>query len=459
MAAHPQIPDGVSSRSRHAIADETGGIGIYGLFIFATIASVVGLSMDVANAYKVKSEMQVAVDAAAHAALVTRFRDGRIKAIDNAVATGRNDLSSSGAETAIVTSDVVFGHWNTETATFTPDSSSTEAVMVTARRNKARGNAVSTFVSSFVGLTNWEVTAAAVAETYRPSCLREGFVADKAVDIQSNNGFAAGFCIHSNAGIKINSNNTFEAGTIVSLPTLDGLQVSASGFKTNNGLLDALRESFYKIRILNRITDITAALEAGDPAQLGHFSAGGVSGSHTYLKTPGVVNVTVSGGVLDPSQLTKGRIHRLVCSGTVKMKQDATYSEVAILSPCPIQFATGSKFEDVLMVTKSTASDSFKGPSGNGGTKMNFGKDDDCADGGGVQLVTPGGIKLAAGMNVYGSQFLAAGDIQFAANADGIEGISLVSGGRIDGTSNMKMGFCGSGLNSNFEVDYYRLAY
>lgn len=123
MAAHPQIPDGVSSRSRRAIADETGGIGIYGLFIFATIASVVGLSMDVANAYKVKSEMQVAVDAAAHAALVTRFRDGRIKAIDNAVATGRNDLSSSGAETAIVTSDVVFGHWNTETATFTPDSS------------------------------------------------------------------------------------------------------------------------------------------------------------------------------------------------------------------------------------------------------------------------------------------------------------------------------------------------
>ena len=277
--------------------------------------------------------------------------------------------------------------------------------------------------------------------------------------IQSNNGFAAGFCIHSNAGIKINQNNTFEPGTIVSMPTLDGLQVSASGFRQNNGLLDALRESFYQIRVLNRITDITNALAAGDPAMLGNYSAGGVATSHVYLKTPGVLSVTVSGGVLDPAQLTKGRIHRLNCSGTVKVKQDATYSEVAILSPCPIQFATGTKFEDVLMVTTSTATDSFKGPSGNGGTKMKFGKDDDCAEGGGVQLVTPGGIKLAAGMNVYGSQFLAAGDIQFAANADGIEGISLVSGGRIDGTSNMRMGFCGSGLSDNFEVDYYRLAY
>lgn len=330
---------------------------------------------------------------------------------------------------------------------------------VTARRSKARHNAVSTFVSSFVGLTDWEVTAAAVAETYRPSCLREGFVADKGVDIQSNNGFAAGFCIHSNTGIKINQNNTFEPGTIVSMPSLDGLQVAASGFRQNNGLLDALRESFYKIRILNRITEITAALESGDLTRVSDYSAGGVSQSHLYLKTPGVVEVTVAGGVLDPAQLTKGRIHRLNCTGTVKMMQDVTYSEVAILSPCPIQFATGSKFEDVLLVTKSTATDSFKGPSGNGSTKMNFGKNDGCANGGGAQLVTPGGIKLAAGMNVYGSQFLAAGDIEFAANADGIEGISLVSGGQINGTSNMKMGFCGSGFNDNFEVDYYRLAY
>ncbi len=448
-----------SAPVRRAAADETGGIGIYGLFVFATIACVVGLSMDVANAYKVKSEMQVAVDAAAHAALVTRFRDGRVKAIDNAVATGRQDLSSSGAQSAIQATDVVFGHWNTDTATFTPDPASTEAVMVVARRSKARGNAVSTFVTSFVGLTNWEVTAAAVAETYRPSCLREGFVADKGVDIQSNNGFAAGFCIHSNTGIKINSNNTFEAGTIVSMPSVDNLQTPTSGFRTNNGLLDALRESFYKIRILNRITEITAALDSGDPSGLRNYSAGGPSGSHAYLTTSGVVNVTVSGGVLDPAQLTKGRIHRLVCSGTVKMMQDATYTQVAILSPCPIQFATGTKFEDVLLVTKSTATDSFKGPSGTGGTKMNFGKDDDCRDGGGVQVVTPGGIKLAAGLNAYGAQFLAAGDIQFAANADGIEGISLVAGGRIDGTSNMSMGFCGSGYADNFEVDYYRLAY
>ena len=162
MAKFSRLLGKTRQTARRAARDETGGIGIYGLLVFAPIASVVGLSMDVANAYKVKSEMQVAVDAAAHAALVTRFRDGRIKAIDNAVGTAHMGLSASGAESAIEASDVVFGHWNPDTRTFTADPNSTSAVMVVARRNKARNNAVSTFISSFVGLTNWEVTAAAV---------------------------------------------------------------------------------------------------------------------------------------------------------------------------------------------------------------------------------------------------------------------------------------------------------
>ena len=58
----------------------------------------------------------------------------------------------------------------------------------------------------------------------------------------------------------------------------------------------------------------------------------------------------------------------------------------------------------------------------------------------------------------FGGQILALGDILFTANADGIEGASFVAGGNVEGTSNMTMGFCGNGMEDNFEAEYFRLA-
>ena len=60
-------------------------------------------------------------------------------------------------------------------------------------------------------------------------------------------------------------------------------------------------------------------------------------------------------------------------------------------------------------------------------------------DGGGAQIITWGGFDVAAGLEMYGSQIIAAGPIAFAANADGIQGASMVSGETIDGTSNMSL--------------------
>ena len=71
--------------------------------------------------------------------------------------------------------------------------------------------------------------------------------------------------------------------------------------------------------------------------------------------------------------------------------------------------------------------------------KLKVGRDDSCA--------------------ADGSQLLALGDIEFTANADGIEGASFIAGGTISGTSNMIMGFCNhAGMERNFEAEYFRLA-
>ncbi len=74
-------------------------------------------------------------------------------------------------------------------------------------------------------------------------------------------------------------------------------------------------------------------------------------------------------------------------------------------------------------------------------------------------MVTKGGVAFAAKVNIYGSQIIAAGDIPMTANADGIEGVALVAGGKLDVTSNGTFGFCdGAGMENNFEAAYFRMA-
>lgn len=441
-------------RKQRFIQETDGAMGIYGLILFLTICIFCGLSLDVANAYKVRSIVQVAADNAGHTALVTRLRDGHDQAIQNAVDVASENLGKVNIGGVITEDDIEFGVWDPDTRVFTPDPSSISAVKVVAHRDRARGNGVTTFLLSAAGLSAWDVATVSVFETYRPGCLREGFVAQLQVDIQSNNGFENGFCIHSNTSISINQNNYFEAGTIVSMPDLDNLQIAASGFKKNSGLLEALRESFYKIRVLNRIDDIIKAMETGDLSALKTMTAAGSDAGLSYITS--AIPVSINSCNVTMSNLTTGRIHKITCANTLSLS--GNFVDVAIVTSAPIQFAHGTAFENAVIATKSTDAMSFKGPSGQN-KKLTFGKDDGCKPGGGVQLVTKGGAHFAAGLNMYGAQILAAKPINFAANADGIEGVSMISADTVSGTSNMRMGFCGTGMDNNFEVDYYRLAY
>ena len=70
-----------------------------------------------------------------------------------------------------------------------------------------------------------------------------------------------------------------------------------------------------------------------------------------------------------------------------------------------------------------------------------------------------GGVNFPANLSVYGSQIIAQLKIDFEANANGVEGVSMVAGGEIDSTSNMNMGFCnGAGMEHTFQAEYFRMA-
>jgi Flp pilus assembly protein TadG len=420
---------------------EGGASTAWGLFSLAVMALVAGYAIDVSNVMTQRTHLQTAVDAVAHSALVTRELETSTVATTVALAMAERNLPAAHWGTAIRAEDVVFGTWDETLYEFTPDATSRSAVRVTARQTEALDNPVPVFLLQFAGLDSWDVVTDATFVTYHPTCLREGFVAEDVVDIQSNNSFSDGFCIHSNTYVSLNSNNYFEPGTVVSMPDLDDLELPNSGYKTNTGLREALREGSWNIRIVERISSIITGLSNYDLDYL-----------PSYISSTIKVNLSLT--TLTQLLSIEGRVHFYTCSGNKRLTidKDVTLKNMVLVTNCEIKFSAGVALEDAIVATTNTGSTSINAPSG-----LRLGKDDNCAAGGGAQILTMGSVHVASGLEMYGSQILAKDDIEFAANADGIQGAAMVAGGTISGTSNMSMGYCGDGMEGNFHAEYFKL--
>jgi Flp pilus assembly protein TadG len=449
----------VSAAVLRFLSREEGGITALSLQVFMASLVLGGLALDFGNGVASKTQLQVAADAAAHAAIYTRELHSPEEAKAAALQIAALNMPGGKYGNVLTTEDIKFGRWNPDTQVFTvDDANARDAVMVAVKRHKAKGNGVSTYLLGLVGFTAWDVTSETVFETYYPTCFREGFVAQDRVDMQSNGHFTSGFCIHSQNHVSVSSNNTFEPGVVVSMPDKRDIELPSSGFTSNTGLQPALRDGSYQIRILNRIDDIIRGIETDpfDP-QVG-IMAQGSQYYRSYITNASPVTIKAQGATsLDPAKFKTGRIHVMDCKNDQSHKQiGAGFSLVnmVLVTDCRLQFAAGAVIENAVIVTKNTDPKSFYASS-----DIVIGKDDNCAEGGDVQMVTLGGVEFAAKVNIYGSQILAAGDISMTANADGIEGVALVSGGKLDVTSNGAFGFCdGDGMNNNYAAAYFRLA-
>ncbi len=428
---------------RQFYSDESGGVTAFSMFILIGTLFVGGYAIDVGNVMTARTQLQIAADASAHAALLTRELKSEGEAIAAAHEIALLNMPESLFGTVLNDADIVFGEYDSNAQSFVPKSGSRGAVQVTTRRTLENGNEVATYLLRLVGLDDWNLTTTAIFTTYRPTCLREGFVAEGPVDVQSNNTYSNGFCIHSNSYVSLNSNNYFEPGTVVSMPNLDDIELPNSGFKTNTGLADALREGSWNIRIINRIDALISGLATFDPL---------------YLPSYITSNTKKGFSSRDVTQadLEEGRLHTYTCSGgaALTIKANVIVKNVVIVTSCDVKFEQGVQIISSVIATTSTSSKSMSASSG-----LQVGLNDDCAVGGGSQLVTAGSMSFPSDLQIYGSQLLAKNDISFSANADGIQGAAIVAGGTISGTSNMAMGFCGAGMDANFNAEYFKLAY
>ena len=428
--------------------DETGSASVAGLMFTVVFATLGAVAVDITNLYAARTHLQVAADQAAHAALYNRnYMDAdtaKTRALDVVLAT----LPSDRYGAALTEENIEFGYYSRVTGFFTVDEASNQAVRVRTSFLEERTNAVSTYLFKLVGYDSFDVATQAIYTTYRPACMREGFVAEDYVDIQSNNGFTSGFCIHSNTYVSLNSNNYFEPGTVVSMPDLQNLDLPKSGFETNEGLRAALRQSQMNIRILDRIDGIIARFQRPTSDLIGRD----IPDIPAYITN--LVPVRLNSRTITSETLVPGFIYHLSCSGkSVTINANTPLRGVVVVAPCEIKFANNSTVEDAIIISTDTGDNSINSPSG-----LQLGRNDNCAEGGGVQVITKGGMNFASDLSMYGSQLIAEGDIEFAANANGIQGASIISAATINGTSNMDMGFCGTGMEGNFEIDYFRLA-
>ncbi|MCA0042663.1 pilus assembly protein TadG-related protein [Celeribacter sp. ASW11-22] len=420
---------------------DNGSISIVAMLLFVAFAAFAAIGIDFAKLRSDRTLMQSTADAAAHAAIYMRELNDADTAKAAALEVVEAMMPFDDYKTVVSENDITFGDFDYETRSFTADEDAKGAVRVNIHRDEASGNGISTYLFKLVGIDTFDTNLDSVFVTYVPTCFIEGFVADEKVDIQSNNSYFNGFCIHANGGVSINSNNFFESGTVVSMTDLDDLELPQSGDESNDGLDEALREAAYRIRVVNRLPDMIDSLMAGEDTYL-----------QSYTTAP--FPVPVYGNQIDVSTLLPGLVYYLTCPGAKATLRGDYLEGVVLLTSCEVKFDQGIQIVDSLLVTTSTSKSSFNSPA-----SLVLGLDDDCAPGGGAVILTMGGVSFTSDLHMYGSQIIANSDVEFSANADGIEGASIISGGTISGTSNMNMGFCGDGMEYNYSAEYFRMAF
>jgi Flp pilus assembly protein TadG len=432
---------------RHFLRDESGAGTGFGLFITFTAFVMGGLALDVSNAISARTQLQVAADAAAHAALYTRDKHSEAEAREAALAVGDMNMRSAIYGQILADQNIEFGTWNQATHSFTPQPGARSAVRVVTQRRVDNGNGVRTFLLRLVGHDAWSIATPSVFITYQPACLREGFVAEGRIDIQSNNTFRSGFCLHSNSHVSLNQNNQFEPGTIVSMPDLAALDMPASGYEKNEGLELALRAGTMDIRILRELDTIIAGLKGGDRDYLPDYITSTIPIEITHTKNQALD--------LAAADLLPGRVYSITCTsnnGNIKLPGGTDLSDMVIVTNCPLQLGQNANLRNMVLATTNTDATSISGAA-----DAIFGDEANCGSGG-AKILTKGGMRFASRLTMHGSQLIAAGSVQFAAQGAGIKGASVIAGDMIDGTSNMDMGLCGAFDGDGFYASYFRLA-
>jgi len=141
------------------VSRRRGSVVVLAAFLLIVVFAMVAFAVDVGYIVHVDTELQRTADASAMAA-VQRLPD------QNAATTAAQDVAQKNKHTEgpeLSISDIQFGIWDRETATFTATTVEPNAVKVTVERSAERENALKLFFAPLIGTSETDVRATSIA--------------------------------------------------------------------------------------------------------------------------------------------------------------------------------------------------------------------------------------------------------------------------------------------------------
>jgi len=135
------------------------------LMLFAVVLSLLlgfaALAVDMGNLYVVRAELQIAATSAAAAGTID-LPDEQA-AVAAAIEFAELNMPPAAHGNVLAAADVIAGHWDDDSRTFTAGAAPLNALQVTTRRGDANGNPVSSIFARFFGVTQHNLSADATA--------------------------------------------------------------------------------------------------------------------------------------------------------------------------------------------------------------------------------------------------------------------------------------------------------
>lgn len=229
MGSRRTVPIPANRRASALARGRRGAALVYVTATLVALLAFASLAVDLGRVYVVRSELQLAADAAArHGAAglstdVPTAESYAVDAADDNMADGR-PVVLDGAK------DIEFGVWDASTRSFTVLTGSARAganaIRVTARRTSANGNSVPLMFARVLGRTTCDVQVTSVARV-GTTAGPDGFVGSSEIEI-GNNALVAGYdsdrgapgganaldvgALGSNGEIEVGQNSTVRSG-------------------------------------------------------------------------------------------------------------------------------------------------------------------------------------------------------------------------------------------------------
>lgn len=453
----------------------------FALLWFAMLAILSGLAIDVSNAWRTEQALAQAASAAAHAGVVALAGGAPAETIREAAAAAAIENLPGATRDSVLRSlpqDIRLLRFDPVTGRAAP-ADDPDAVLVELHRSAATENPVRFLMLQLVGAflpgarEEWEISAHGMAAiTGRAACAAaDGIYSEGQLDISSAQVVGANVCFHGQDGVWMPQANSFQLGSVVSMPDLESCLGKCED-AANPGASAAAREvNLLPFGVAGRIAQLRADFLtdggghrardffAGKPVVPGPLHDSAVAaGLLAGMPQPGAV-IRLSApdfeilqpritGVTYEVGCAAGAASPLVALLTGKPGQsnarrltlDGEVRNIAIVTDCAVHVADGAEIRGALIVTTEAKSGVSAGSFARIGA-------DSCAPGDRSTLATGAELRVPAGFAGSNLDILVDGDVHFAAaSAAGTlhRGLNLMASGDVHLSAGHTFRACGT---------------